>query len=558
MKKILIYTIAMLGLVGCISNDIPYPVLVPNIASLEVDGSERIDINFAKRTATVYFSETTDLRSVNIRSVEFDMEKVKSSVELVGRHNLSENPLVFTLSTYDDYEWRIVPVREIERYFTVKSQVGSTVIDPVNCRIIVSVGKKVDLAKIEITSMKLGPKGDITTYNPTLENLVGKTIDLTDIYTFDVTAFGVTENWTVYAEVVESSVTLGKVNPWATSAYVSSLGVAGMDNGFQYRKKGEEEWIDLADSDITADGGSFTGHITGLEPETDYEVLAYCGSDKTAVKEFTTDSADQLPNSSFEYASKVSGANYYKFYDPACGVEEGKSMFWGSGNGEGSEGVSGSAGLGVIITTIDGSDKVDGKQSVCAQTSQTMGMLAAGNLFTGQFAGLVNTEGGKVNFGRPWTARPTALKLYCKYKTGKMDVIKGAPAGTTLTSEDYDRAQIKFALGTWSYREYGGTQDSPVLVNTTDSKTFVDFNTDPSTVAYGELTIYHDGYSLNRAGKVSAGTDSWVEYTIPLDYHDLDQIPTHIIISCAASQYGDYFSGCSTSKLWLDAFELIY
>ena len=95
-------------------------------------------------------------------------------------------------------------------------------------------------------------------------------------------------------------------------------------------------------------------------------------------------------------------------------------------------------------------------------------------------------------------------------------------------------------------------------MNTTDSKTFVDFNTDPSTVAYGELIIYHDGYSLNRGDKVSAGTETWAEYIIPLDYHDLDQMPTHIIISCAASQFGDYFSGCSTSKLWLDAFELIY
>ena len=31
-----------------------------------------------------------------------------------------------------------------------------------------------------------------------------------------------------------------------------------------------------------------------------------------------------------------------------------------------------------------------------------------------------------------------------------------------------------------------------------------------------------------------------------------------IIISCAASQFGDYFSGCSSSKLWLDNFELVY
>lgn len=185
-------------------------------------------------------------------------------------------------------------------------------------------------------------------------------------------------------------------------------------------------------------------------------------------------------------------------------------------------------------------------------------MLAAGNLFTGQFAGLVETKGGKVNFGRPWTTRPKALKLYCKYSTGKMDIIKGMPPGVSLSNADYDRAQIKIALGTWSERDYGGTPESPVLVNTTDASTFVDFYTDECTIANGELIIYNDGYSINRSEKVSDDTGQWIEYTIPIDYRDIETMPTHIIISCAASQYGDYFSGYSASTLWLDAFELIY
>ena len=214
--------------------------------------------------------------------------------------------------------------------------------------------------------------------------------------------------------------------------------------------------------------------------------------------------------------------------------------------------------MGIVITYIDTEEKVDGRQSVRAQTSQMAGILAAGNLFTGQFEGLVGTSGGMVNFGRPWTSRPVAMKLYCKYETGKMDIIKGMPAGVSISNADYDRAQIKIALGTWSQREYGGTSDSPVLVNTTDAKTFVDFYTDKSTIANGELVIYNDGYTVNRGTKSSGNTSAWVEYTIPIEYRDMQTIPTHIIISCAASQYGDYFSGCSSSKLWLDAFELVY
>ena len=559
MKKILIYTIAILGLTGCISNDIPYPVIVPNITSLEIDGSTSVDINYEKRIITVHFPETADLRQVNIKSYEIDKEIATCSIELVGVHNLLSQPLVFTLHTYDDYYlWKIKAVRDVERYFTVNGQVGSTVIDPENCRVIVNVGKQVNLNSIEVTSIKLGPKDGISTYYPTLENILGSAIDLSDPYQVEVTAFDVTEVWSIYAEVATSTVNLTMINPWTNDAYIYSTGVVGMENGFQYRKKGADLWIDVAEADITSEGGSFVAHIQNLLPETEYEVLAYCGNDRTEPVEFTTSPATQMPNSSFEYASLVSGTGYYKFYDPSCGDEQGKTMFWGSGNGEGPEGVNGSANLGIVITTVDKNDKVDGAQSVCAITSQMAGMLAAGNLFTGQFAGLVDTRGGKVNFGRPWTTRPKALKLYCKYSTGKMDIINGMPAGVSISKEDYDRAQIKIALGTWKPREYGGTEDSPVLVNTTDAKTFVDFYTDKSTIANGELIIYNDGYSVNRAKKASGNTESWVEYTIPIEYRDMQTMPTHIIISCAASQFGDFFSGCSSSKLWLDAFELVY
>lgn len=305
--------------------------------------------------------------------------------------------------------------------------------------------------------------------------------------------------------------------------------------------------------------GSWSATLTGLTGSTAYTYrLVINGEQVGDEKSFTTDAATRIPNGSFEYASLVSGQSYYKFYDPNCGVEEGQTMFWGSGNGEGSEGVNGSANMGIVITTIDTSDKADGNQSVCAKSSSMVGILAAGNIFTGQFAGLVGTSGGKVNFGRPWTTRPTALKLWCKYSTGKMNIIKNFPEGVSLTSSDYDRAEIKFAIGTWNYKTYGGTKDSPVHVNTTDASTFVDYTTDASTVAYGNLVIYNDGYSVNAGEKVSATTSGWLEYVIPLDFHDLKTWPTHIVVSCAASQYGDYFSGCDSSKLWVDKVELVY
>lgn len=553
MKKILTYICAALFfLSGCITNDLPYPILVPDVISIEVDGAESYDIDSENRVITVFLEEYVNPKKVTVRSIEVDNDIAEFSIPLVGEHDLS-SPLKFSIRTYNDYEWRLVAKKNISRYFTVEGQVGSSVIDEANCRAVATVAKTVNVADVRVTSLKLGPEG-LSDYSLDISQMK----DFTHGVSVDVTSFGQTETWNLFVEVAEVSVEIKNINPWTREVYVTSAGIEGNDNGFQYRKLGAGEWITVDQADITSDGGTFIAHIGNLEPETSYEVLAYCGSEKTDVWEFMTDPAVKIPNGSFEYASKVSGKDYYKFYDPSCGVEDGSYMFWGSGNGEGAEGVNGSANMGIVITYIDTEDKVDGKQSVRAQTSQMAGILAAGNLFTGQFAGLVGTSGGKVNFGRPWTTRPVALKLYCKYVTGKMDIIKSSPAGVTLTKEDYDRAEIKFAIGDWDYKKYGGTPDSPVHVNTTDASTFVDYRTDASTIADGNLIIHHDGYVLNGAEKVTAATDGWVEYTIPLEYHALDRRPTHIVISCAASRYGDYFTGCSSSKLWIDAVELVY
>lgn len=346
---------------------------------------------------------------------------------------------------------------------------------------------------------------------------------------------------------------------WATRATlhadVDVAEGAGKKVQFGYSSDGGATWsyIDA----VNDSEGTWKADVTGLAPSTEYTyALVLDGVHVGDTMSFTTEAAPNLPNASFEYVSKVSGQSYYKFYDPDCGVEEGSFMFWGSGNGEGSEGVSGSADMGITITAIDTADKIHGNQSVVAQTSSMVGMLAAGNLFTGQFAGLVGTSGGKVNFGRPWTSRPSAMRIWCKYSTGKFNIVNNNNLG--VTKDDYDRAQIKVAIGTWDYKKYGGTKDSPVHINTTDESTFVDYYTDPNTIANGDVVIYNDGYMINNGEKVTAATTGWIEYVIPLEYRKFNAYPTHIVVSCAASQYGDYFTGYDKTKLWIDAVELIY
>lgn len=216
----------------------------------------------------------------------------------------------------------------------------------------------------------------------------------------------------------------------------------------------------------------------------------------------------------------------------------------------GNNGNAGSTSVGsqYAICYPDASDFKEGSQSVCLQSRNVIVKFAAGNLFSGHFGETIGTKGGTVFFGRPFTARPTALRLWVKYTGGIIDCAEsGVP--DEGKKGNYDKASIKVALGVWNYRKYGGDPDSPVKVNTTDVSTFVDYNTDESTIASGERIIPSDG---------SNPAKDWIQVTIPIDYRNKTTYPTHIIISCAASMYGDYFSGHDGSKLWIDGMELIY
>lgn len=327
----------------------------------------------------------------------------------------------------------------------------------------------------------------------------------------------------------------------------------------QYRKSSTDEW---ATPDVNSDNmvkatvddkGVLSAVIKNLEPATDYQCRLVVYDSVTAEdgttsqqwvesvvseKEFTTAVDQQVPNRSFEDYHMVNAtSDYPRFYRTDSDIESHRTEWWDSGN-------EASAGYGYTICAVETSSVKDGSYAAKLQSRYAIAKFAAGNLFSGNFAGLDGLN-GMVDFGRPFTARPTGVSFYIRYKGGTVN--RNGSDGPLVTNKDTDKGQIKVALGTWSNRTYGGaTAECPVRVNTADKNTFWDIQNLPETIAYAE----HICTNVEDSG--------WYKVTLKLNYNKLNVFPTHIIISAAASMYGDYFNGCDSSDMYLDDIELLY
>lgn len=316
---------------------------------------------------------------------------------------------------------------------------------------------------------------------------------------------------------------------------------------FEYRPAASQgEWSRTAANRDSE--GMYSATLTGLTPATEYEYRLLVPDPQTkeptvagSSLTFTTEAAPTIPNGGFEAVSKNESSEYYSFYDPSSSIVANQTKWWDSGNAGSTYSIS-----TTTITDPDTSNFKEGSQSVRLHSANVMGLkFAAGNIFCGEFAGVSGLD-GKVNFGRPFTGRPTALRFWVKYIGGKVDNA-GGPEGSELTTNDFDKGQIKFALGTWDNKKYGGSATCPVQVYTADKETFWQIDSIEGTIAYADIVLQGDG-----------SESEWQQVTLTLGYKDETTIPEYIIISAAASMYGDYFAGSSSSQLWLDGMELIY
>ena len=510
--------LSLAALTGCIENNIPYPYIKVNFTTFEVEGSTRASaIDSLQRTVTVYLSEDVDIRNVVVNGFTLSPTEgiwADSAAYLNGIDMSS--PLATVLSLYQDYTWTISARQDIERYFTIEQQVGASVIDVPGHRVIAYVSQSAPIKSLMVTSIKLAGNNAVM-----LPDISGKRVDFTGPVTVDVTQFGRTERWTIYVVPTEETVTTERVDAWSCVAWLYGSAEEGKDNGFEYRQSDSDSWTKLTAAQVTVDGGSFTGRLTGLKPLTKYVARAYSGSDYGAEIEFTTQDTAQLPNSDFEQWW-LDG----KVWNPWA--EDG-NPFWDTGN-------KGATTLGTS-NTYPSDDTPTGKgRSACLETRFVgigmIGKLAAGNIFAGSY---VKTDGtnGILSFGRAWTIRPTHLRGWMKYHS--------APISSTTTG----------------FENLKGEPDTGIIwVALIDSAEPLEIRTNPNNrQLFDSEASYVVAY-----GKVEWTSDvtEWTRFDITLDYRSTSRQPKYILCTASASALGDYFTGGNGSVLMIDDFELTF
>lgn len=535
MKRVLslVLTSVLSVLLSCIRNDVPYPDVEARIVDLQVEGADKIEIDAASRVVTVRLNEAVDPRNANILSVTYNDARVSASEEIEGVHDLS-SPFSVTLSVYYEFVWTIRAVQEVERIFTVSGGAGASIIDEKGFTATAFVPKGTDFSAVRVTSLKLGPEG-ATSYSPELSRLV----DFSEPKRVRVEYRDVVEEWTLCVSEVEQEVSFTFMDAWTAVAWLGATRFGEGDCGFRIRKAGETDWREV--QGVSVSGSSFTAAADGLEPLTEYECIAYCAEETSRVQRFKTEAALQLPNAGFETVSHAESSKYYSFYDPSSSDESLQNKWWGCGN-KGSTTI----GASYAITMPDDTDKVEGERSLKMTSRYVVIKFAAGNVFSGYYDRTIGISGGAVHMGRPFTVRPRKLTLYLKYISGKIEkkTIGDVPEGEEVNVGDNDRASVWIALGDWDYRRYGGSAESPVEINTTDKSTFFDPEGE-NVIAYGRYVATE---SINE----------WTKVEIPLKYTSTSRVPTHIIVSCASSMLGDYFTGSQNSILWVDDLRLEY
>lgn len=310
--------------------------------------------------------------------------------------------------------------------------------------------------------------------------------------------------------------------------------------GIKYREAGTENWQRAYPSrgaETRATVSYYRVSLTGLKENTRYEYAAFCDDfDEAPVYAFTTESKFQIRNASFEDWSTYTASTMLGTKTVTLPGSEGdKSLsFWGSGN-------EGAATANMILTNKSSDMKHSGEVSARLESKSAIGILAAGNIFVGEYVKTDNNN-GVLSLGRQYNgSHPKKVAVWANYRPG---------SGATVKSENKEFVPANFAGGNDHGQIYVALTTAPVEIRTNPDNRKLFDSTASDVLAYGEIT-WTSAFGPDKALQ---------KVEIPLTYKDVAKTrkPIYLVIVASASKYGDYFSGAVGSVMYLDDFELVY
>ncbi len=550
--KNLLYTLLSVSLLfSCaIENDIPYPILEASISSIEVEGQragtdsqdKNAIIDKAQRTVTLYVNDSVDITRLKITKLMLDPRTASIGIDSAACVNyekfpttdfvsldslpLSANtrvnfskPVGLTLSTYQDYQWKVTVNQIIQRDIEVEGLV-TPVIDESTCNVVLYVGPNQDLANLNVTKINLG--GEFGRVMPDPSTIT----DYSSPVQFDVQyAWEKGSNkWTKWTVVVvrnkEDQGALSNIFPMTTKAILNGSIQSGKTPVVEYKKQSDTNWNTVPTANVTVSGTSFTATLTGLTASTTYVYRVNVDGTTGNEQSFTTAAAVPLENGSFDNWSSEAAANG-TLWQPWS-----TTSFWDTGN-KGATTIADSNST-PTTETCNGSGK-----AASLETKWVVLKLAAGNIFTGSY---VRTDGtnGVLSFGREFNSFPSKLRINYKYTSATIDKVGDDSLGNLKGRPD--SCHIYIALTDW---------DAPLEIRTRPSERQLFNKNDSHVIAYAEY--------------ISGSSDAqYKQKDLVLDYRYTNRTPKYILIVASASKYGDYFTGGVGSKLLIDNFELIY
>lgn len=341
----------------------------------------------------------------------------------------------------------------------------------------------------------------------------------------------------------EASTKLGAepANAWSNFAYLEGSILSSSEEldpasmHFEYKKADAEEWQTIS-ANYNSGNQKFTATLTGLTPATQYTYrLAYEKSGNTYASEevsFTTETTTELHNGNLDAWSQ-SGSTWY----PGSSSEAGNTTcFWNTSNPGTSQGMGAIGGAVNPTQGVTSPVHTPGGKAAELKSTEKLSVFAAASLYTGSFLGLDGMS-ANMEFGKPFTSRPSALHGFYKYTPAVINKVDRTPDGVSIIKDEtMDQCAIFIALATKSFQ-----------FNNKKEEEYIDYANDPAIIAYGELP-----------SGAATSSDNYTEFTIPLIYKSLTEKPTHIIIVCSASKYGDYMTGGVGSTMYVDDLELLY